>query len=231
MSDVIRIGHGNGHNEQSLVKWVADARADSFGCNEANQLIPALRKQGRVTVAGEGFKDRRARSTVTVTKKGRENLGQFTRRVSEKIERFERVAPDRVLVTSCFAHPLAQKLGFEGVAHFNLHPDAGPKVLASGPAKHPIVREYREALESTAVWMKSARKDGLLVVLTGDLQVPSHNTKPWSPNIVLAKRLDLDCWTTGIDWILFDKKVKLAARPVMRKLHDHTGFVAKLVER
>lgn len=231
----LRIGHGNGHNEASLVRYVSEAGCDSFSCNEAQRLLPRLRDLPghRVTVAGAGYTEarNRARSTCVVTDARRPNIGELTRKVSERVPSALRVAPDRVLVASFYEHPIASHLGLEGVAHFALHPDAAPDALAGDNPNHAIVREYREAMDSTLAWMSVARRDGLLLVLTGDLQLREHNERPWAPKKVIAAPLGLVTRNVGIDWIMIDHRLEFARQLQTRQLYDHTGFVATLRPR
>lgn len=221
------IGHGNGHNKASLVDFVQDAGACSFGGNETNKLTPELRRipDTRVTVAGADYADRRARSTCIVTRSEHENLGELTRKVSEAIPKVEKFAPDRVLVASFYAHPLATALGREGIAHWELHPDA--TVMRHKP-DHPIVREYREALTSARRWMRSATLDGLVNVLTGDLQATARWRAPYGPREILAGPLAMRCRVVHIDWIMVDPLLRFAAPLQVRELFDHRGFVATL---
>lgn len=234
-SAVLKIGHGNGHNERSLVDYVKAADCASFGCNEAQRLLPGLRgiPNHRVTVAGEDWTEEknRARSTSIVTASKHASIGEFTRKVSERIPAAIRVAPDRVLVASFYEHPVARETGHEGVAHFELHPDAGPKQLNGRDGKAPIVREYRESLASTRLWMEAARHDGLLLVLTGDLQMTLRSRRPWSPKMMIAKPLRLHATAVNIDWIMYDRRLTLVGPLATRRLHDHTGFVATLKAR
>jgi hypothetical protein len=228
--NMLTIAHGNGRNEQSLVQFAKDANADSFSAQEAQMLLDEFRKipRHRVTVAGEDWAEarNRAKSTLILTKSEHENLGELTRKVSERIPSALRVAPDRVLVCSMYAHPVAALAGAEGVAHFSLHPDAGPEALKGNDPKHPIVREYTEALVSTRTLMRSARQDGLLLVLTGDLQLRMEDRRQrWSPVNMLADPLRLGFAAEGLDWILFDRRLRKLGPMRLRKLHDHIGFV------
>ena len=92
----LRIGHGNGHNEQSLVSWVRAAEADSFSALESQRLLPDLMRlrKHRVTVAGDDWSEdrNRAKSTAIITRSKHESLGEFTRKVSERLKPDLRVA-------------------------------------------------------------------------------------------------------------------------------------------
>ena len=223
----IRIGHGNGHNKGSLVEFVKSADCASFSCNEADQLLPELRRirSHRVTAPGKDWVDRRARSTSLVTRSAFPAIGELTRQVSENIPEHEKFAPDRVLVASFYEHPVARALGRDGIAHFALHPDATVK---NRRADHPLVREYREALVSTRKWMQTAERDGLLPILTGDLQLSLRATQDWSPTKLIADPMKLKARAVGIDWILIDRRLDFAGPLHKHKLYDHTGFVATL---
>jgi hypothetical protein len=229
MSNKLRIGHGNGRNDEDLVDYVKQVKADSFSALEAQRLIRELRNisWSRVTVAGEDWAQKRDRSksTAIITKAEHENLGEFTRKVSERIPGATKVAPDRVLVVSIYKHPVADLCGKEGVAHFALHPDAGPKVLRNGHKDQPIVREYSEAFDSTRKWMEAARRDNLLLFLTCDGQVRKDHKRPWGPRQQVADQLNLGARVVGIDWILFDRAVKPAGKIKTHPLPDHQGFI------
>lgn len=232
---VLVIGHGNGHNKASLVRFAREADCDSFGGNETQRLIGDLEKipGHRVTVAGDDYREakdpsgstNRHRSTSILTRSTRTNVGELVRQVSERVDGVEKWAPDRMLVGSFYEHPLATWLGYEGVAHFELHPDA---TVRNRDESHPIVKAYRESLTSARKWMTTARHDGLLVILTGDLQVPGDFERPFGPGHLIAEPLALRHRAVGIDWILFDKALALAAPLYVRELHDHRGFVATL---
>jgi hypothetical protein len=228
MTPTLRIGHGNGHNQQSLVRWVRAADADSFSALEAQRLIPDLQRlrRHRVTVAGDDWTEAkdRAKSTAILTRSKHESLGEFTRKVSERLTPYLKVAPDRVLVVSFYRHPIAEACGKEGVAHFALHPDAG-KALRATDGTHPIVQEYRKALDSTREWMLAARRDGLLLFLTCDGQISKGIKRSWGPLPQIAEPLNLRSQAVGIDWILSDRAVKPIGGLETQRLYDHTGFV------
>lgn len=231
----LKIGHGNGRNQDSLVRYVRQANADSFSAQEAQRLLPPLEglPNHRVIVAGEDWTEQRnrAKSTSIITHSDFANIGEFTRKVSERIPAVIRVAPDRVLVASFFEHPVADAVGAEGIAHFALHPDAGPQQLNGDNPLAPIVREYRESLQSTKLWMESAMLDKLVVVLTGDLQVGARHNKPWGPRALIQRPLGLQARVVNIDWIMIDPRLRFVGPLETRELFDHTGFVATIAPR
>jgi hypothetical protein len=227
---VLVLGHGNGHNKPSLTKFIKDTDADSFSALEAHKLLDDFEALRRYRIIGgeEGWeaKDGRSNSTAILTARRNVHLGRFSRQVSERIPAVERIAPDRVLWGSFFKHPLAEAVGFEGIAHFALHPDA--TVRKHNDPKHPIVREYREALDSTRRWMTAARRDGLLPFLTMDGQVGARHKADWGPRPQIAGPLEMKTAVRDIDWLLYPHEVTLAGRLETRELYDHTGFVARL---
>lgn len=228
----LRIAHGNGHNEASLVQFVKDADADSCGCDESQKLRRKLKRtrQRRVTMAGKGWtEDRnRAKSTCIVTHNRNANIGELTRKASDRLPFALRVAPDRVLVASMYEHPVADATGHAGVAHFELHPVAGPAQLNGSNPDAPIVREYRQALVTTRRWMRAARYDGLLLVLTGDLQMREDNDRPWHPLRLIAGPLHLRYRWVDIDAIMVDRAVRWDGPLDITQLHDHRGFAQNL---
>jgi hypothetical protein len=127
---------------------------------------------------------------------------------------------------------VATALGKEGVAHFALHPDAGPKQLQGNDPTVPIVREYVEAMNSARNFMLAARRDDLVLILTGDLQLRADfKDKPWHPVRSLAAPLGLQAFSTGLDWCLYDAALRRLGPMVQRKLFDHTGFVQHFAPR
>lgn len=231
----LRIGHGNGHNEPSLVHFAKVSGADSFSCNEA-QLLRGRLSRGKVgrryrlTAAGDGFRDRRADSTIMLTRRGLTNLGEGTRLVSERIPTAIRVAPDRVVAWTIYKHPVATRLGHEGVFHLGAHLVAGPRKLNDPKAERSrIVQEYEDGIGSLESLLEWAKTEDLLRILTGDLQVREGNRLPWSPSR-LADRQHMAVHTEQIDWLLHDPQLRLK-RVDTRELFDHTGFVATLVPK
>lgn len=225
----LTLGHGNGHNKMSLVEFVREAGADSFGCNEAQELRGPLNQIPGHRVIGpskEYAEERnRARSTCLVVRDRREHLGQLDLKVSERVAGHEKFAPDRVLVAAFYDHPIAQQLGAAGVAHFALHPDA---TVMKRQLNHPIVQEYREALGSAYEHMRAARRDGYLIALTGDLQVHARFRASYGPREQVAGPLKMRCRVVGIDWIMIDRRLQYVGPTRVRRLFDHRGFVAKV---
>lgn len=230
MSTTLRICHGNGHNEPSLVKFAKNADFDSASFNEADRQKRGLArvKGTRMDTAGPGFRDRRADSTIMLTADRWPSLGRGSRLISERIPTAIRVAPDRVALYTAYRHPVATAIGAEGVFHLGAHLVAGPRKLNDPRAgDSPIVEEYEDGIGSCEHLLEWARAEGLVRVLTGDLQVRRGNKLPWSPTR-LAQRQDMVVHTQGIDWLLHDVDLHLK-RVDTRDLFDHVGFVATLV--
>lgn len=227
---ILTIGHGNAHNRPTVVDFIRDANADSFGGDELQRILPEVNaiRETRLIGDEEGWDEprNRANSTAIITANRNPRIGSLSRQVSERIPgKVEKFAPDRVLRGSFFEHPVAKAVGREGVAHWELHPDA--TVMKHKP-DHPIVREYREALESTRGWMRQASRDGLVNVLTADIQTHARFRAPYGPRELLAEPLGLRCRWVRIDCIMVDPLLRFAGPLKTRKLYDHTGFVARL---
>lgn len=233
----LRIAHGNGKNKASLVDFVRDADADSAAALESQRLERQWRDlevvaQLRQTVARKGWTEERdrERSTRILTSRARPNIGELTRLASEKVPAYEELAPDRVLLASMYEHPVARAAGADGVAHLVLHPDAGGMLRDPAQGDHRVVREYREAWETFARMASALRSDGLLIVGTSDAQMPLKCEVPWNPRRIVGRRIPLRYAATGIDWLLYDRRLELVDWTEHR-LFDHTGFVADLKER
>lgn len=234
---VLRIAHGNGHNKASLVDFVRDADADSTAALESQRLERQWREleyeeRLRQTVARRGWTEERERerSTRILTHRGRPCIGELTRLASEKVPAYEELAPDRVLVASMYEHPVARAAGADGVAHLALHPDAGGMLRDPAQANHRVVREYRESWQTFARIAQALRRDGLLIVGTTDAQMPLKCDVPWNPRNLLRGKVPLRAAATGIDWLLYDRRLELVDWTEHR-LFDHTGFIADLKEK
>jgi hypothetical protein len=233
MRNTLRIGMGNGHNRPGLVQWYHDSKADSFSAHESQRLgieFPGATR--RVIVAGEGWvsPDGKAQETCVITLNKWENIGEMTRLVSEAVPGKERVAPDRVLAISMFEHPVATEAGFDGIAHAGLHPNAGPRVLRGSRPRSPILREYRESMESTRDILLTLENDGLLPILSGDLQLRWRDRQPWSPYQMFVAQLGWEAHTDAIDWVLWHPSLELLGVQ-KRQLLDHVGICVELGAR
>jgi hypothetical protein len=226
MKPTLTLGHGNGHNKRDLTRLVRDAKADSFSCNESQKLTDLLRDLGRITVA-DGPPHDRVRSTCIVTDRELDQLGEVSLRIADAMPHVsEKLHPDRALAGSFYRHPIADAIGARGVAHFSAHPPPG--IMRHDSHRHPIALAYRDALDVVREQMRAARAAGYLLALSGDLQAGARYADAWGPRALLAKPLDLRCWVTRIDWLMFDAELQLAGPPREVELFDHTGYVAKL---
>lgn len=230
MTRPLVIAHGNGHNRHELVSFIRDADADSAGGNEAQDLIGDLKEipHARLIVGGPNWDSERGRhrSTLIVASDRNTSMGDLSIRVAERVPEVIKWAPERALVASLFEHPVADQLGLRGVAHFEHHAHATVK---NRPEDSRVVLEYRQGLDYCRHWMRAAKSNGYLVVLTGDLQLTDDWDKPWGPRADLADPLDLDTATVHIDWLMWDRRLKKAGKLKTVDLFDHRAFVANLV--
>lgn len=228
MQVLMRIAHGNGHNKQTLVNFIRRAGADSASANEAHRLLTDLGAipNTRLISVPRQTKDPRGRTTAIVTSDDNEYLGEQTLLLAEAMPKVsEKLHPDRFGVTSYFAHHLAERTGFRGVAHRAIHP---PPTVMKHNSHHPVVEAYRDYLASTAALAQADRKNGFLNVITGDLQAGARYKAAWSPREMLANPLNLKCRVVAIDWIMVDPALKFVGPLETHELFDHTGFIATL---
>lgn len=230
MTTVLRIGHGNGHNERSLVDYARTTQWDSFGCNEADRLVGALDALpgSRVVVTTLDFD--RAKDTPILVSTDHRLIQYAASKVSRALGRrgseLNRVAPARVLTEVRYEHPLATQMGHKGVAHLNLHPVAGPRQL-NAAKRTVLVLQYVKAWRAARRAWAAAGRAGYLVVLTGDLQIDASSRQPWAPG-KQARRMNARAWSTSIDWVIFDRRLALVGVPKRHKLYDHDGFITTL---
>lgn len=228
----IRIGMGNGHNKPALVTYAKQLNCDSFCGMETQKFVGEFEAipNHRVTVAREAWTEdkNRARSTLIMTHNIYPNLGELTLKVSERVASDLKFGPDRVLVCSMYEHPVALRMGWAGVAHIGLHPDATVKERDDN---HPLVREYRESMTSLQRTIRYVTRERLLPIVTGDLQLGVDNRKPWSPYIMLVRDLNMMYYARGIDWVLWHNSLALQGRPQIKPLYDHPGIMVQLVRR
>lgn len=225
----LRIGHGNGHNERSLVDYVRTTTWDSFGCAEADRLIGALNALPGSRVVVTGMKFDRSTDTPVLVSTDHRLIQHATSKVSRALGRrgsdLNRVAPARVLTEVRYDHPIATGMGLKGVAHLNLHPVAGPRQLNGPNPLAPLTRQYVKAWKAARRAWAKAHADGYLCVLTSDAQMDASSRRPWAPG-KQARRMNARAWSTNIDWVLFDPRLALDGVPKRHKLYDHDGFIA-----
>lgn len=216
----------NIHNEDEGVRYAQSRMRDGYaavGVMESQRAFADAEINGtRITVAGAHWEEERnrARSTRIITTSAAKNIGEVTRLVSEKVQAYEELAPDRVFVASLFEHPIARKAGADGIAFGVIHPSVAGVLRDPDEKRHPIVREYREALISTRMFMRTFRRDGLLLVLGMDGQMSASVEVPWSPLNMIGEPLRLQAVTQGLDYMFVDRRLRVAGHDFVR-MHDH----------
>lgn len=224
----LTIGHLNAHNESRALRVMLRERCDSFGFDEANRRLTVLRARRRYRVTqAEGGRDPEMRgSTPILTLKQYPSLGAITWQASELVEKSERVAPDRWVTLSAFAHPIGN------VAHINVHPNAA---TANLPLSNNRVRESSELWATVDRLLTFARAEGMLLVLSGDLNSPiSDKTPGYSGAHDVIRRHMLTPIVAHIDAIAYDAKLRVTKTHVVeRELtgSDHPGIVASFGRR
>lgn len=213
---LLTVGQGNVHNRRKAIKHALGMDCDLFGLHEVGGQIPYLYKRPHVAkhyrvLAGEPVFGPKARgkgvrnvsqSSTTILKRHFEYLGEMHQQVSQQWTPALAVAPDRWFHAVAFQIP---KTSIR-VAHINVHPNAGPKVLYQSDKKnHPLVREYRESMDWLDHMLGFYAAMDYALVLTGDVNMlrnKAHNV-PWSPYKVMAKhglhyrssRVDAIAWS------------------------------------
>lgn len=176
----LKVGHGNIHNGRQAVRAAVGMGCDVFGFNEAGRVGPfirgvAKRRGYRVHAAKPTGRRNVSGDTTTLIRKRFAYLGEWQQQVSQQVDRFSRVAPDRWFNLTCFA------VDDLPVAHLNVHPNAGPKALRGKP-RHPITREYRESMEWLDTMLDAYRAKRYALLVTGDFNLPDMAANPeWSP--------------------------------------------------
>lgn len=223
------VGTLNAHNERGAVRYMLRQRCDVLGLSEVNQLdaMLARSRRYRVTVGAAGRDKRRGASDNPIlTKRAHYSLGSIAWQSSEQ-SKPERIAPDR-WVTIEAMH--VAKLGH--VAVINVHPNA---VTDDRTTDVPRVRESAELWATVDRLLTFCRDEGLLVVLTGDLNArKSADTPGWEGAYDVLKAQEMSSVSVGLDVIAFDKRLrKIEQRVIDRETtgSDHPGIIVKLDRR
>lgn len=225
---------------RATVNRALSHRADSVGFSEGYRIKSDFRHRltyrctmGNPDVDGQvGVSDRdNARGAYDVpilTKrkhKGVERLSVRACRASEPIK----IAPPRWISLSVF-----KVAGLGTVAHFNLHPHAA---IAGFLPTNDRVRQYRRQMMLLKSMIEDEQAKGRIIVVTGDLNfpyVPDAHAPEFSPQRVAAD-LGLKVYVRRIDWILYDRRLRLAEPvevidPATNPGTDHPWLIARFVK-
>lgn len=224
----LTIGHLNAHNRSRALRVMLRERCDSFGFDEANRRLTMLRARTRYRVTqAEGMRDSTSRgSTPILTLKQYPSLGAITWEGSQLVEKSERIAPDRWVTLSAFEHPIGN------VAHINVHPNA---VTTNRPLSVARVRETAELWATVDRLLTFARAEGMLLVLSGDLNSPpSDKTPGYSGAHDVIRKHMLTPIVAHIDAIAYDAKLRVTKTRIIDEAttgSDHPGIVASFGRR
>lgn len=99
------------------------------------------------------------------------------------------------------------------VSHTSIHPS--PTFVG--------IEKWRHVMEEMVKEVEDAQADGHLVVVTGDLQSPILPAPYF-------KRLGLKTWSTGVDWIAYDRRLGLLGQVTQHVAGmDHPWMTATFV--
>lgn len=226
------IGHGNVHstnrNTRAMLDVIRSSGADSFGLNEAQHVLPALRRRlrrsHRVTVSPAPG---RARETPILTRASMWPLGHGSAQVCRPADP-PKWAPARWITWDSYDHPIGK------VAHINVHLNA--QIGQQHPDDLPRVAAYVASLEALDQVMRMLERTGHLVIVSGDINMtPSIEARvPANRRPRRLLRLhDLSVAGRGVDVIAVPRTLRTVVRviPGVDVGSDHPWLVAKVTRR
>lgn len=230
-STPFRIAGANLKNKTDALDRLLDHDLAAAVLSEASRLDrPLARLDGhgyRVTQIAGAPDERRGDEVAVLVRDRYPSHGQVTRLISEQVDRFERIAPDRALASDRFVCP---QLG--AVALIGIHPDAG--VAGIDDPDHPIVKEYFRSMRALRVEITRAKADGFHPIVVGDVNMRDiPRDAPWSPFRVFAST-GLLVASEGIDAQAYSPAFKLATWHVLDRGvigPDHPTTVAGYLRR
>lgn len=229
----VRLGNVYVANRQlaRTIRKLLEGRPDAIVVNEGRH---AARRPVRALMARLGYRlhvaqagEPRGRTDVLIyVHKRNRYLGALTVVLSRAMPAFP-ASHERQLVAALLDTAVGK------VAVVGIHPSPGPKALNHGPADHPIVRQYAEAMRRTDLILGHLVEDlGYRVVLAGDVQLRRDaGRRPWSPYVMLTDAgLDVTV-AEGLDLIahgpgLAPVEGRVLARKGTAGEHDHDLLTA-----
>jgi hypothetical protein len=166
-----------------------------------------------------------------IDKKKVKVLRHWKRQISARAE-VKDIGMPRTAVITRFEY-LGQKYTF-----INTHTNAGVQSRTTRKPLSMRIRRVAQFAKGTMVLegiVRKAQLRGDIVIIVGDLNYRQQRGKGWkfSPQ-ALFNRTRLDFITTGIDYVAFSKKLKLAKKEVIgmdKTGSDHPWLVVTLVKR
>ena len=130
-----------------------------------------------------------------------------------------KIAPERWNTGVAYKHP------WDVVGHITAHPNAG--VTGLDPRRVDRVAKYVDQLVQLEASIRRWQEREYLIVVTGDLNHAAGG-ESWAPE-AMFRRLKLNTWRVGVDWIAWDKRLRLPENH--RKIitdngQDHPWLVA-----
>jgi hypothetical protein len=220
----LEVHHGNVYvaNTRTLkaMRVLLRGKPDAVVVNEGRKVLGLFSRMAGYRAYVSPYGDRRGRTDVIVlVRKNLEHLGSLSLRISKALPKIK-VAHERFAVAALFQHPDTGKTAVVGA-----HPTPGPEALADNDPSNPIVRQYLEAMDTTAALVEYLESEGYAVVLSGDVQIRPGSPgagRPWSPAAMAKKAgLEVTIWT-DLDLMAASKRLRGKGR-VLAKKNGGTG--------
>lgn len=227
----MRFVSANIKNRQHAINAALELKPGAAVFTEASKIDEVLEKkdEGRFRVIqARGMPDaERGDEVALLVRDSLKSEGTVIKRVSKQVDQFERLAPERWLVSERIRHP---ELGL--VAVFGFHPNAaGP--FHDKDRNHPLIHEFWHSINELDVEIGRAREDGFAVLLGSDVNWREVWDKPWSPWHVFNK-YHLEVRVEGIDVMACSRRLTIENFKVLPKGRigpDHPALVGDAVRR
>lgn len=221
---------------RNAVRHAMGLGASSIEWTEAYNRNPLIRSRVSYrTLVGKSKTDKRRgpKDNPISVKRGRQVIEWHAVKACRASVPLE-IAPERWVTVVVYQEP-----GVGKVAHFAFHPHA--KVQDSPPgndrqrekAFQDRRRKYAAGMRVLEGMVREMQAKDYLIVVSGDLNWRGDDGPTWAPAPTF-KRLGLQFWNDGLDWIAYDHDLVLVKRRTISEREngqDHPWLLATLAPR
>lgn len=148
-------------------------------------------------------------------------------KASDALHPHDPYAPERWLYGEAYKHQ------FGIIEHITAHPNAMVRPGAEGHEKR--LPGYKDEMALLEARLRTAKRNGHIRIVSGDLNLADHSREDYSPHVIF-ERQNMLVWHHGIDWIAYDKELKLVDQIVIPpgeqgRGQDHPWLIAKFEKR